>query len=89
MQKKDLYIVDNMKQSKGDNSHLEINIADLISLHEASEICNLSQGHLALLIRNEELKGWKIGRNWVTTREAITDYLFQIRKPGPKKNKPT
>ena len=61
-------------------------IENLISLHEASEIFGFSQGHLALLIRRHELKGWKIGRNWVTTREAVVSYISQNRKPGPRSN---
>lgn len=61
------------------------NINDLISLREVSEKCTLSQGHVRLLIRTGLIKGWKIGRNWVTTMEAVEDYLAQNRKPGPKK----
>lgn len=64
-------------------SHLELK--NLISLHEMSQECELSHGHLAHLIRKGELKGWKIGRNWVTTREALIEYRKKNLKPGPKK----
>ena len=34
------------------------------------------------------LWGTKIGRNWVTTEQAVQEYLARDRKPGPKpKNK--
>jgi len=61
-------------------------LKDLISLHEASLECGLSHGHLALLVRRGELQGWKIGRSWVTTREAIQEYLNLNKRPGPTKS---
>lgn len=60
---------------------------DLISLEETSSISGLSHGHLALLIRKGNLWGIKIGRNWVTTKQAIQDYLNTNPKPGPKPKK--
>ena len=67
----------------------EPSLGDLISLREAAEISGLSQPHLSLLIRQGKLWGKKIGRNWVTTEQAIRDYLALNRKPGPKlKKKP-
>lgn len=58
---------------------------ELISLQEAVKISGLSQGHLSLLIRNGDLWGSKIGgRNWFTTKKAITEYLCRHPKPGPK-----
>lgn len=62
-------------------------ISDLISLREAGEISGLSQPHLALLIRRGELWGKKIGRNWVTTAQAVNEYLAKGIKRGPKGNK--
>ena len=59
---------------------------DLISLREAADLSGLTQPHLALLIRRRELWGKKIGRNWVTTAQAVNEYLAQKNKPGPKKN---
>ena len=64
-------------------------ITRYVSLHEISREVGLSHGHLALLIRNGKLKGWKIGRNWVTTRDAVNEYLAQDRKPGPKRKIPS
>lgn len=60
-------------------------MTDLISLQQASLESGFSHGHLALLIRRGELKGWKIGRIWVTTRQAIQDYRNLGKKPGPRK----
>jgi len=57
---------------------------DLISLQEAADYGGLSASHLRLLVRNGELKGKKIGRNWVTTKQAVDEYLAQGRKRGPK-----
>jgi len=57
---------------------------ELISLSKAAEISGLTQPHLALLVRKGKLWGQKIGRNWVTTENAVQQYLSQNRKPGPK-----
>jgi len=56
----------------------------LISLAEAAEISSLSQGHLRLLVNQGKLWGTKIGRNWVTTEQAVRDYIATDRRPGPK-----
>ncbi len=60
---------------------------DLISLQEATQLSGLTQQHLALLIRRGELWGKRIGRNWVTTRQAINQYQALEHKPGPKRKK--
>jgi excisionase family DNA binding protein len=57
---------------------------ELISLQEAAVLSGLSQPHLSLLIRQGKLWGKKIGRNWVTTEQAVREYLARDRKPGPK-----
>lgn len=36
------------------------------------------------LIGRGEIKGVKIGRNWLTTEEAVREYMQQERRPGPK-----
>ena len=56
----------------------------LISLAEAAEVCGLSAGYLRQLVRNRAIWGKKIGRNWVTTEEAVAEYLAQDRRPGPR-----
>jgi len=62
---------------------------DLISLQEAAKLSGLSQPHLSLMIRQGKLWGRKIGRNWVTTKQAVQEYLARDRKPGPKQLKGT
>ena len=60
---------------------------ELIPLSKAAELSGLSQGHLSLLIRNDEMWGIKIGRNWVTTDKTVREYLARNRRPGPKPKK--
>lgn len=47
---------------------------ELISLAEAAAVSGLTIKHLGLLARRGTLKAKKIGRNWVTTREAVAEY---------------
>ena len=56
----------------------------LISVTEASQISGLTTGHLRKLLREGQIEGVKIGRNWLTTEEAVRDYLKQEIRPGPK-----
>ena len=61
----------------------------LISLSEAAAISGLSMKHLGLLARRGDLQARKIGRNWVTTRAAVEDYLRDVakRRNDPYKRK--
>ena len=61
---------------------------ELISLREASELSGFTQPYVAHLIRRGALWGKKIGRNWVTTTQAVNEYLSRGIKPGPKSKKP-
>jgi excisionase family DNA binding protein len=61
---------------------------ELITLREAAELSGLSAGHLRLLVRQGDIWGIKLGRNWVTTPQAVEKYLVQDRRPGPKPKKP-
>jgi hypothetical protein len=70
-----------------DSEYKQPQINDLISLREASQISGLTQPHLAFLIRQGNLWGKKIGRNWVTTAQAVNDYLAKGIKRGPKERK--
>jgi hypothetical protein len=61
-------------------------IKDLISLRQASELCCLSPDHLRRLAEQGKLDAKKIGRNWITTKEAIVDYIKKRKPRGrPKK----
>jgi len=56
----------------------------LISLVEAAAISGFSTGYLRRLLREGKIQGTKIGRDWLTTEEAVKDYLSTERRPGPK-----
>ena len=60
---------------------------ELISLSEAAELTGLSASHLRLVVRQGEIWGRKLGRNWLTTEQAVREYLAQEIKPGPKPKK--
>lgn len=53
---------------------------EYISLAEASKLCDYSQEYLSLLARRSKLESIKLGRNWVTTRRAIKDYVKRNKK---------
>jgi len=57
---------------------------ELISLKDAAELSGLSSSHLRLLVSRGEVWGNKIGRNWVTTAQAVQEYLARGHRPGPK-----
>ena len=73
-----------MNNNCEENSRDQIDISELIPLSEAAELSEFSQGHLSHLMRNGEIWGAKIGRNWVTTAKAVREYLARDRRPGPK-----
>ncbi len=51
-----------------------------ISLSEASTLCEYGIEYLSYLARTGRLEAIKIGRKWMTTREAIIDYIKKIKK---------
>lgn len=63
----------------------------LISLKEAAALSGLSAAHLRRLAEKRILKARKIGRNWITTREAVAEYLRnpESRSKDPHKYKRT
>jgi hypothetical protein len=60
-----------------------------ISLSEAAATYGISHSHLKLLARTGRLKAFKIGISWVTTPEAVAEYVAnpQLRSRDPYKNK--
>jgi excisionase family DNA binding protein len=56
----------------------------LISLAEAAKLSGLSPGHMRLLAKQGKIWATKIGRNWVTTQNAVQAYLATNPRPGPK-----
>ena len=72
-----------MYTSKNIGKYLNgFSLDDLISLDDASKLSGLSSVHLRHLVSTEKLWGKKIGRNWVTSKVAILDYLKQNHRPG-------
>ncbi len=66
-----------------------MNQEELISLSEAAAEFGLSSGHLRYLVSRGVIKGKKIGRNWVTTRRAVAEYVRDSfkRSRDPHKRK--
>ena len=60
---------------------------NLIPLNKAAKLSGLSTSHLRLLVRQNEIWGRKIGRDWFTTAQAVREYLARDHKPGPKPSK--
>jgi len=62
---------------------------DLIPLSEAAATCGLHPKHLGLLAREGKLTARKIGRNWVTTKSAVEEYMRDSvkRSKDPTKNR--
>ncbi|WP_319563042.1 Fic family protein [Marispirochaeta sp.] len=46
-----------------------------ISLKEASKYCDYSQEYLSLLARKGKISAIKLNKEWVTTREALVEYI--------------
>jgi Fic family protein len=51
-----------------------------ISLREASTMCEYGIEYLSYLARTGRLQAIKIQKNWLTTKEALTDYIETIKK---------
>ena len=61
---------------------------ELITLQEAAKFSGLSASHLRLLVRQGDVWGVKLGHYWLTTPQAVEEYLARDRRPGPKPKKP-
>jgi len=59
----------------------------LISLKEAAAQFGLSHSHLRLLARRGKLRARKIGQDWLTTPEAVAEYVLnrELRSKDPHK----
>ena len=62
-------------------------LADLITLREASKISGYNPDYLGFLIREGKLRGKKVGRNWLTTREDVKYYLDNLTVRQEKSQK--
>ncbi len=52
---------------------------DYITLKEATKFCGYSQEYLSLRARKGKLKSVKLGRNWVTKKEWLEEYLSGVQ----------
>jgi len=57
-----------------------LNDEDLIPLSEAAILAELHPDHLRKLAQKGYLRAKKIGRNWVTTRQAVAEYVRDTHK---------
>jgi Fic family protein len=73
-----LLIYLNALKSKNDNEDRY----GYISLKEASKICEYDMEYLSYLARTGRLKAIKLQRNWLTTREALMDYIESLKRNG-------
>jgi len=62
-------------------------VPKLISLAEAARISGLSTAHLRRLAEQGKIKAEKIGRDWLTTAEAVQEYQKLGIKRGRKSKK--
>jgi hypothetical protein len=53
---------------------------EYISLNEATNYCSYSQDYLSLRARQGKLKAVKFGRNWVTRKGWLSDYLKRVEE---------
>lgn len=83
MLKVQLLCMSDTQKTRADQPALD----DLISLSEAAKLSGLSPNHLRLLVSNGVIWGKKLGRNWVTTAQAVEEYIQLDRKTGPKPKK--
>ncbi|MDP2967277.1 MAG: hypothetical protein Q8N87_02610, partial [bacterium] len=56
------------------------NSNNYISLQEATKFCDYSQEYLSLRARQGKLKVLKFGRNWVTKKEWLQEYLEKVEE---------
>jgi len=75
-----------MSNNSGNQSTINPDLDDLITLPVAAQICGLSHDHLRRLAGSGDLWAKKIGRDWMTTEMAVREYLAQNRHPGRKKS---
>ena len=51
-----------------------------IFLSEATQYCEYSIEYLSLIAKRGKLAAGKLNRNWMTTREAIENYIRDLEK---------
>jgi hypothetical protein len=54
----------------------------LISLAEATELYGFNSDYLGQLARRGRLRAQKVGNSWVTTPQALEDFIASRKKRG-------
>jgi len=57
-----------------------------ITVTEAAEKSGYSVRFIQKLLEEGRIEGWKPGRDWFTTLDAVLDYKGKVKKGRPKKN---
>ena len=57
-----------------------------ITVAEAAEKSGYSMRTIQRLLQEGKLKGWKPGRDWFTTLEAVMAYKQNVKMGRPKKD---
>lgn len=81
-----LYNAGRMETQSADEDPELPDLNKLITLKQAADEVDLSYSHLRLLAREHRIWVIRIGHQWLTTLEAVTAYLDQGNRPGPKPN---
>ena len=58
--------------------------ADLITVSEAAARTGYTERHITRLLRQGKIAGKKLGRDWLTTTEAVEVYRRTDPRPGRK-----
>lgn len=77
-----------MSHDADDRDFDQPSLDELISLREAVELSGLSASYLRLLVSRGNIWGMKLGRNWVTTAQAVEEFLSRDRRRRPKPKNP-
>lgn len=62
---------------------------DYLPTPQAAQRAKVTRLHIARLLRNKKLEGFRLGREWFVYVDSLERYLASPRKTGPKKKKPT
>jgi len=62
-------------------------ISKYITLKQASKLCPYSAQYLGLRARQGKLKAIKVGRDWITTKEWLQEYIQKTEAWKQKRNK--
>jgi excisionase family DNA binding protein len=64
----------------------ELKASELITLKEAAEYSGFNPVYLAQLANRGRLKATKYGNVWLTTKEAVDEYIRSRKKRGAYRN---